>query len=56
MVEKKQNSLDEILTFFLGLWLDMNEIVGFCDGECSEKKKLDSIGNSIIDENHPPYM
>jgi lysosomal alpha-glucosidase len=36
-----------------GLWLDMNEIVGFCDGECTSSTKSK---NSAFDPNNPPYM
>lgn len=44
-----------------GIWLDMNEIVGFCDGECTDKKKLPSTkkeekSSSEFDPDRPPYV
>jgi hypothetical protein len=33
--------------------IDMNEIVGFCDGECNSTKIIDK---NIFDYNNPPYV
>jgi lysosomal alpha-glucosidase len=42
---------------FDGIWLDMNEIVGFCDGECKESKKSKPLAiKGKFDPNNPPYM
>jgi alpha-glucosidase (family GH31 glycosyl hydrolase) len=38
---------------FDGLWIDMNELVGFCNGECKDGKKKRMYG---FDPNHPPYV
>lgn len=55
-IEKAHNEVP-----FDGLWIDMNEIDGFCDGDCVNTTVVDletqkKITGYNFDVNNPPYI